>query len=113
MTRDKNDSVKRLVILKMIGDHLFDAMQWSGYKEPSCLHFAVSYYDKAESLIEILEVHDCKSVGGFDIGQPHPENIFDRWDWLFRKYHNPEKLRFACGLSTYRELRDYFKEEEL
>jgi len=111
MAKNKDDSVKRLDVLKMIGDCLFDAMQWSKYKDPSCAHFAVSYYDKAESLIELLEIHDCKSVGGFDKGQPHPGNIFDRFDWLCKKYHDPEKIKFACGISSYQNLRDYFKEE--
>jgi hypothetical protein len=46
---------------------------------------AIEYENQAIGLIELLEVHNCGSIGGFDKGQPSPYSLEERWDWLVRK----------------------------
>lgn len=45
---------------------------------------AVGHYHRAEALIELLEVLDCGSVGGYDKGQTeaHRRTLRNRYDWL-------------------------------
>ena len=102
-----NTSVPRDVILERAGDHLQGVVQWSG--NPSWCENVVEHHHKAEGLIEVLEVLDCGSVGGFDGGQRPARTLFDRWDWLYRKYGNPEGEMFACGTISYEELREFFQ----
>ena len=55
---------------------------------------------RAEVLIEFLETDDDGHIQGGG-------TLFDRWDRLFRKYHNPEGMSFGCGLVSYEELREW------
>ena len=105
-------SIDRLVILQKIGDHLQGVLQWS---KPcnGADWMQTAYLDmvKAEALVELLEVADCGFRGGFDRGQPQTYNLFERWDWLFRKHHNPTGMRFGCGCASYEDLQAFFKQE--
>lgn len=51
------------------------------------LQMALKWRTQAETLIELLEVDDCGSKGGFDEkrGQirKHPYSLRDRYEWLF------------------------------
>jgi hypothetical protein len=40
------------------------------------------YAKKAEALIEMLEIHDCGSVGGFGNGHNGSHNLETRYQWL-------------------------------
>jgi hypothetical protein len=63
----KKVSVTREVILKNIAKYLDSAKQWrNGHQFDN----AYKYASKAEALIELLEVQDCGSVGGFDPDNP-------------------------------------------
>jgi hypothetical protein len=58
-----NAAVARAAILKRIDGHLQQIAQWAGMQDYAR---AAHYQTKAEALIEILEVDDCRSSGGFD-----------------------------------------------
>lgn len=96
-------SIDRKKILDTIGEHLESIIQWSG-KTCFCEN-VTEYYHKALALIELLEAEDCGSTGGYDSGQPSAKNIFDRWDWLYRKYNNPEKYK---KYQSYEEIKEFF-----
>ena len=91
MKKPTNHSISRETILDTIAGLLQDVMQWSA--NPEWASNVVEHYEKATALIELLEVDDCGSIGGHDKNQPRASNIFDRWDWLYRKYDNPDKKR--------------------
>ena len=60
-------------------------IQWS---EPPFFDFAsgARYMARAEAIIELVEVWDCGSTGGYSDGQPETNNLFERWLWLAKKY---------------------------
>lgn len=77
----------RQSILRAIDQNLEIAEQWKEcpYKVEWVARVA-SYSFKAEALIELLEVHDCGSVGGFDKGQEFPgSDLKKRYVWLKNK----------------------------
>lgn len=46
---------------------------------------------EAEAMIELLESHDCGSIGGFDPEDPKcgkHADIYSRYEWLKRKYQS-------------------------
>lgn len=104
--------IQRLTILNAIGDCFQQVIQWSEYKEPSWSENVTQYLYQAEVLIKILEIQDCGSVGGFDDSQPQPRNLFDRWDWLFRKYNDPKDKKFGCNIASYKNIKAFFESEE-
>ena len=69
------------------------------------------YADKAEALIEVVEVYDCGSIGGFGKGQRNDkgilvysdiyEEIYARWLWLAEKYN------YGKGLYNYSSLQEW------
>jgi len=77
--------ITRKTILIQIGEHLTSMNQWALYEN---YDYASKYANKAESLIELLEVYDCGSVGGYDEGQhelmPHA-SLHQRYSWLYNK----------------------------
>lgn len=94
--------IKRLDILKKIGEHLSQIKQWTRYN--SYGHCA-AYHAKAEGLIEILEIDDCGSTGGYDLNQPRAFNIFDRWVWLYKKHNCPTEYK------NYKQIEEFFNEK--
>jgi hypothetical protein len=74
-------------VLATIAEHLECRDQWL---ESGHLASAMEYEFKAEGLIELLEVVNCGSIGGFDKGQPDARVVKDstreRFNWLKRKY---------------------------
>lgn len=76
----------RLFLLQTIFDTLQMATQW-----PTCDEGSTTghYLAKADALVELLEVSDCGSVGGFDRTNPNIRvtgcNVFDRFLTLLRK----------------------------
>lgn len=53
---------------------------------------ACNYAKKAEILIEVLEVHNCGSVGGYDKGQPFSYDLLGRYEWLVKKCPKKKKI---------------------
>jgi hypothetical protein len=82
MKRPVRFSIARQTILDTAAECLAQVEQWSELH-----HFgsAAEYYAKAEALIELLEVDDCGSVGGFDRGRGQttpPRSLSARLKWL-------------------------------
>ena len=69
-------------VLDQIADYLCSIEQW---KNKECYDNACKYFHKAEALIELLEDHNCGSVGGFDKDQPITCSLLDRYEWLTKK----------------------------
>lgn len=78
-----NQVIFRITILKNIKESLSAITQWS---EMQHWENAAKYAAKAEALIELLEVDDCGSIGGFDAkrGQNRDRHwtLTKRYDWL-------------------------------
>lgn len=84
------------------------------------LTIAASFLDRAETLIELVEIHDCNCVGGFGRGQHENDGalkhsneyavLFARWYFLMKKYsptmENIEKKEVD-------EAKEYFKLEDV
>lgn len=88
--------MKKSILIKDIFKEIEDALQqvdqWVEMKD-YCR--ANKYSDQAEALIELVEVADCGSVGGF--GNHTAQGITDkslagRYSWLKNKY-TPVKIR--------------------
>lgn len=47
---------------------------------------ALKHFRSAQTLIELVEVYDCGSVGGFSVGQKKNHLLRDRLDFLIDKY---------------------------
>lgn len=80
----------RNLILKTIQDNLDSTYQWSQqFAEkrinPDYSETAFGYMHRAEALIELLEVADCGSVGGFDQGEEGLYSLEERFKLLKRK----------------------------
>lgn len=73
----------RTEVLKRIRDELNSMKQWQS--SPANVDFVVNaarYAQKAEGLIELLEIHDCGSVGGFGNGHTGSHDLETRYLWL-------------------------------
>jgi len=78
-------------LLRLLLDDIQEAidgvLQWAdrpfaeGY-----LANALEYQSKLKALVELLEVYDCGSVGGFGYKQPEDLDLEGRAAWLLRKY---------------------------
>jgi len=99
---------KRVETLQAIFGHFQQMTQWviispSGYAK---------YYQKAEALIELLEIEDCGSVGGFDnknkLVKETKFDLYDRFLTLLNKTKKRPKLEPICGF-TPTILAEYFK----
>jgi len=85
-TKPVRPFVTRTAVLKAVRDNLLSIEQWVRMR-----HWdkAAEYAARAEALIELLEVDDCGSVGGFDklrrqlesLGRG-PRNLQQRMEWL-------------------------------
>jgi len=104
-------SPSRTAILKAI----FCCLQSSIVNKPIAPDWTatrVKYLFKAEALIELLEVHDCGSTGGFDkeIGRPNGDgnlSFYDRFAWLVKKYDLQKEVEKGQSY-TIAHLRRYF-----
>ena len=109
---------KRLSIRDIVfraGSHLSMMHQWAGMHSHER---AVHYETKAETLIEMAEVMDCGSVGGFGVGKDYIEKhhgeyarIYLRWYALFRDIMpNYKKDEYLPGANrTLKDLSKFFK----
>lgn len=71
--------MKREVILKLIKEHLKNSKQWSD----DSIHFRMQCRYMAEGLIQLLEIEDCGSTGGYDRANPLVNKTLDR---LYNRY---------------------------
>ncbi|KKL69499.1 hypothetical protein LCGC14_2114300 [marine sediment metagenome] len=101
--QEKCISVKSL--LKDAREAFEMVIQWGVVKDSYEWNQTVTrYLIEANSIIELVEVFDCGSVGGFGAGQmveDYHTSLFDRWTWLCQKYHPKYKIS--------RELIEYFE----
>lgn len=86
-------TIKRQTILKVIDFNLRMVYQWSDQFSKKRINVGYSscvfeYLHKAEALIELLEVEDCGSTGGFDksLGQDGLYSLEERFEGLKKKY---------------------------
>ena len=91
----------RLFILQQIFDELQMVTQHVTDEELG----ATRYLSKAAALVELLEVSDCGSVGGFDRTNPHQHvtgcEVFDRFLTLLRKRKGDEKrIKPVCNANV-------------
>lgn len=98
----------RAAILNQIAHQMAQVIQWEERRDPEWCELAAEHYRRAVTLIELLEVTDCGSVGGFDFGQREGDRtFFARFDWLVRKYDAPSVIE-KTHRGGFAELRDYF-----
>lgn len=73
---------------------------------------AAKALNKAESLIEFLEVKDCGSSGGHDEDSPVLNEtmflLYDRFLALVRKYDSQSAILSCCGFDL-ADIQKYFK----
>ena len=62
--QDVPPPVPYAVVLKQIADCLQQKQQWLDMDDPAR---GFEYHSAAEALVALLEVHNCGSIGGFDI----------------------------------------------
>jgi len=63
--------------------------------------------NKAEALIQLLEVQDCGSVGGFDTNQSGHDSLYERFLYLGRKYNQLSGIKKNCYFTPLK-LKKYF-----
>jgi len=84
------DQIPVQKILDAIANNMKLAYQW-GHQftdkriRPDYSMNAFQFMCRAESLIELLEVHDCGSVGGFDEGNKGLYSLEERYAALVKK----------------------------
>lgn len=97
-------------VLNQAGGNLGSIKQWILMQK---YERAADHHHRAEALVELIEVLDCGSTGGFSEGQNQAgtQYLFNRWDWLYRKYvGNPEEVRFM-NCFTYQEVKDFLTKD--
>lgn len=101
--------VSRLVILKYIL-HLFGMLV---QQLQSCQMDDAREYDaKIEALVEVLEVEDCGSVGGFDgknpLQEPSDYKLLNRFATVMFKHNTVEEVENKERWHTYSSLIEFF-----
>ncbi len=81
MKTQRKGPITRDSILGTINEKLETIDSW---KEGESWHYVLQYHNQAEALIELLEVSDCGSVGGYAKGQTeaHRRTLRARFNWL-------------------------------
>lgn len=91
---------QRLEILQQIFSSFQCAAQWITSHPDNYARYMI----KAETLIEILEVADCGSIGGYDKSNLFKTisgcKLYDRFLTVLRKEHNEEALKPECGFTV-------------
>jgi len=98
----------RIALLQRAFDDFQMISQWIPWQ----MEHAAKYHNKAESIIDYLEVVDCGSIGGYDNANPikrsgHYE-LYDRFLTVLAKHNNQDDLKNCCYF-TPQTLGDYFK----
>lgn len=83
----------RLLVLHNIFEELEMAQQWL----PDSPDSHLEHLHKAEALIELLEVLDCGSTGGYDPKSPVPEDapseLYGRFLAVLRRYNKDSDIK--------------------
>lgn len=115
MTKDQKEELKKSideVVEKLVGfDDNYNCISYNNILDRAhgCLNrvnqwarmssfdAAAKYYNQAESLIELVEIDVCGSVGGFDKGQENysvasqidniDDALYSRYHWLMNHYY--------------------------
>jgi len=91
----KLEEPTRIQILNRIAELFQYATQWHG-TDVSC----EKYLHQAEALIELLEVTDYGSIGGFDYKNPviaHTRHeLYNRFLALVNKYGDAKRIKKQC-----------------
>lgn len=88
------------LLLKEVEQLMQQVKQWEHVRETGWAANYMEYICQLKALVELLEVADCGSTGGFGKGQGYadlrrsdwcnenhnPGDLFDRAKWLLRKY---------------------------
>jgi len=85
-------SPERIAVLASIANTYEMVLQWAGMKD---YQLARDYEVRCETLIELLEVHDCGSKGGFDKGQDYGPGFLARLIWVTLKYDSRAALNLS------------------
>lgn len=97
----------RIRMLNKIFGNFQQITQWL----PNNIEIANKYCIGAETLIGILEVEDCSSIGGHDMLSPVKNEsgfeLYDRFLALVRKHNNEKDIKPVCGLNL-THLKKYF-----
>ncbi len=108
-TRDF-DNRARLVILNEVLDCFQQVIQWDKFSFET-KDSVVEYQHKAQVLIELLEVDDCGSVGGYDRENPVKyetrNKLFNRFLTVIRKYNTVKDVEQKY--ITVKQCETYFK----
>lgn len=104
----------RIMILQEIFEHFQQVTQWVPGEFCHADHSSgvLTYLNKAEALIEVLEICDCGSTGGFDPKMPTELirgglSLYERFLWLVNKYNNRKDIQHECNF-TLESLYTYF-----
>lgn len=104
----KIDKALRLQILQQIFEDLQQITQWL----PSNIDLGNESMIKAKALIEMLEIDDCGSVGGFDknnrLKRDSGFDLYDRFTTVLRKHHKETDIEKCCNF-TVESLKGYFQ----
>lgn len=97
----------RIKILQMIFESFQQMTQWVTTNPNSY----AEYHNQAKALIELLEIEDCGSIGGFDKDSPLPKickyELYDRFLALINKHDDFDNIKPCCEF-TPRDLIRYF-----
>lgn len=91
-------AVARVTILRAIFEHFQQATQWLNDNPEYVARFP-HYLSNAEALIELLEVEDCGSCGGFDPNNQMENraegsySVYERFLLLVKKYKNEKDIK--------------------
>lgn len=92
--------MKRIDTLQRTFDCFQQITQWV----PFNLSSAYKYASEAEALIELLEVDDCGSVGGFDAKSPIENNynykLYNRFIAVLKRHNKFKDIKSICGFTV-------------
>lgn len=83
MPKPVNQVMFRTDVLKRIESRLAQVKQWTRHER---WDYAFEYASEAKALIELLEIDDCGSTGGFDTERGQDKSAYQtlesRYQWL-------------------------------
>ena len=91
------NAIDRTIILNACFKEFHQMLQWG------ISHHSDNHRVRAESLVNLLEVIDCGSVGGVDQSNPvqviSGNPLYDRFLTVVRKFNDEEYVFPVCGFS--------------
>jgi hypothetical protein len=94
-------TIKRITLLQAIAENLQMALQYT-ISSPSNVS---GYSKRAEALIEVIEVDDCGSIGGFDENNPNVKpcshQLINRFATLCKKNNSEDCMHDVKLLANF------------